>query len=120
LARVGKLQIADQIMDADTERVRDKFQGVNGHVAFAALDFPHVSAVQSGTIGEDILGPALLRSQRSYGRSNFSLNLLHSSQFGRTLVKSIQVISCISSEVYPRRMQSEKAIDLYLKELEDV
>jgi hypothetical protein len=89
-------QVSDQIVNTDIEGVRHNFQRVNGHIAFTAFDFADVRAVQPGTVGENILRPAPLHTQGPNVRPNFFLNLLHSSQFGRTLVKSIQVISCIA------------------------
>lgn len=88
------LEISDQITNADTECVGDNFQGVDGHIGLAAFDLPNVSAVESRAIGENVLSPPTLYTHGSDGRSNFFLNLLHSSQFGRTLDKTIQVIPC--------------------------
>ena len=90
----GKLQVPDQIMNAHAESVCNNFQCVNGHVALAALDFPDMGTVEAGAVGEDILGPSPLQPRLPNDRADFFLNLLHSSQFASTLVKSIQVISC--------------------------
>jgi hypothetical protein len=100
--RRGELQLPDQIMDADAEGVCHQFQGVNGYITFASLDFPNVRSVQTRAISEDVLGPATLQAQRSNGSANFFLNLLHSSEFGRTLVRSIQVISCTARKLCRR------------------
>jgi hypothetical protein len=92
---VTKSQLSDQIVNMHTQSVGHDFQRMDGHITFAALNFSHVSAVQAGTVGEHILGPAPPHAEGPYVCANFLLNLLHSPQFGGTLVKSIQVISCI-------------------------
>jgi hypothetical protein len=88
-------QRADQIANMNAEGVCDYFQRVDRHVALATFDFADVGAIQPRTICEDILGPPTLQPKSSDDSANFFLNLLHSPKFGRTLVKSIQVISCI-------------------------
>ena len=99
--------ISDEVSDTHSKGVRNNFQGLDCHILFAALNFTNMRTVQAGTVGENVLRPALLHSQCPYRRADFFLNLLHSSQFGRTLVKSIQVISCIGQDPSRRSVQAQ-------------
>jgi hypothetical protein len=65
------------------------------------------------------LGPASLHAQGPNVRANFFLNLLHSSQFGRTLVKSIQVISCTRRTSSRRCARVSVVNSNFLKEIDD-
>ena len=103
---LSELQIPDEISNAHTKGIRNRFQGVNRYIGFAPLDFSDVSAVKSRAISENVLGPAAFHAQCSDRCSDFFLNLLHSSQFGGTLVKTIQVITCIARDVSRRCVRS--------------
>lgn len=62
-------------------------------VRLAALDFADVRAVQAGLVGEDVLGPAHLLTQRPDSAAELFLDVLHQEQFGGTLLLSILVIT---------------------------
>jgi hypothetical protein len=47
--------IPNQIRYLHLERIRKGFQGPKGHVAFSALQFPDMSAVQAAHIPENVL-----------------------------------------------------------------
>jgi hypothetical protein len=82
---------ADQILDPNVQRVRKYFECLKGDVALAALDLANVSAVQTGAIREDVLGPPVLFAQRTHLRPDFLLDGLHQKQCGASLVLTILV-----------------------------
>lgn len=49
--------------DPHVQGIRDDLQRLKGHVAFPTLNLTNVRAVQSRSVGEDVLRPAVLFSQ---------------------------------------------------------
>ena len=87
------LQSLHQIHNAAFQRVSNCLQRLKADVALAPLDFPDVSPVQAGFIGENILGPTLLLPQRPHFGPDLLLDVLHQKQFEATLFLTILVIT---------------------------
>jgi hypothetical protein len=85
-------ELSHQIDNSHAERIRNDFQCLNRNVAFPALNFSHMCAVQPRFLGEDVLGQLPLYPQLSDGRSDLLLNILHAKQFRIRLAKTILVI----------------------------
>ena len=47
-----------QVHHPTAQSVGNDFEGLDGDVAFATLDFPNVSTMQAGFVSKQILGPA--------------------------------------------------------------
>jgi hypothetical protein len=89
-------QFPDKIPNLHAEGIRNNLKGLNRHVAFTAFDLADMRAVETGAIAENVLRPAPRETKGADGRADLLLNILHSQQFQGTLVKSIQVITCMT------------------------
>jgi hypothetical protein len=49
------LELADEVVNLDSQCIGNDFQSLNGYVALPALNFPDMRAVEAGAIGEDVL-----------------------------------------------------------------
>jgi hypothetical protein len=57
-----RLQTLHQFHDPHPQRVSDDLQRLNGHIALAAFDFSHMSAIQTGSFDMAIRGLRQLQS----------------------------------------------------------
>ena len=71
------LKAMHQIGDFDSQCVSDDLKRLNCHVALAALNLPNVRAIQSRSVGENVLRPTVLEPQRPHCLPDLLLNILH-------------------------------------------
>jgi hypothetical protein len=72
------LQLPDEIVNFDAQRIGDGLEGLDSDVRFAALDFAHVGAVQARLVAELVLRPAALETKCADCSADLLLNILHS------------------------------------------
>ncbi len=77
------LEPLNEVHNLDAKGVRDYLEGLNGNVAFAALDFSNMGTVQPRPIRKQILRPLVLESERPDFRPDLLLNVLHLSAVSR-------------------------------------